>query len=181
MKSQIKTLRQQSGLSLIESLVATLVTAATVGSVVPDFGRAVETRSLDGAAAQLETDIQYARSLAVAQNRNMRLSFSSSAAGSCYVVFAGKAGECSCSPAGQTQCLAGARPLRAVGFAPSGRVQLKSNVNSIVFDSNLGTSTPTGTLRFTSLKGREVRLVVNVAGRVRACTPSPDVQGYARC
>ena len=172
---------RQRGFTMIESLMASAVTAVTVGVVAPSFDKALERRHLEGAAAQLETDIQFARSLAVAQNRTMRLSFASTAAGSCYMVYAGKAADCSCSPLGTTQCVAGVKPARSAGFATGGPFQIKSNVGSIVFDSMLGTSTPTGTLRLTGNRGHEVRLVVNIVGRVRACTPSPDLKGYPKC
>jgi hypothetical protein len=36
-------------------------------------------------------------------------------------------------------------------------------------------------MRFTGRQGREVRLVINIMGRMRTCTPSADLAGYARC
>ena len=181
MKSQADTARRHNGFTMIESLLAMAITAVTVGVAAPGFGKALEQRRLEGAAAQLETDMHFARSLAVAQNRTMRLSFASTAAGSCYMVFSGKAADCSCTPQGGTQCVAGITPARSVGFASDSPVQVKSNVGSIVFDSTLGTSSPTGTMRMIGNRGREVRLVVNIVGRTRSCTPSPDLRGYKKC
>ena len=173
--------RRQTGVTLVDILITAAVTAATLGSAIPGFDKVLERRHLEGASAQLETDMQLARSLAVAQNRTVRISFSSTAAGSCYMVYAGKAADCHCTAQGATQCAAGIQPLRSVAFAAGGPVQVRSNVNSIVFDPTLGTSTPTGTMRLVGNHGREVRLVVNIVGRIRACTPSPDLRGYARC
>ena len=181
MKSHPNNTCRHNGFTMIESLLATAVTAVAVGAVAPGFVKVVEQRHLEGAAAQLQTDMHFARSLAVAQSRTMRLSIASNAEGSCYIVYAGKAADCSCTPQGGTQCLAGITPARGVGFASTSPVQVKSNVGSIVFDPTLGTVSPTGTLRLLGNRGREVRVVVNIAGRIRTCTPSPDLRGYAKC
>ena len=181
MTHQPAAARRQTGVTLVDMLITAAVTSVALGSALPGFDKVLERRHLEGASAQLETDMQLARSLAVAQNRTVRISFASTAAGSCYMVYAGKAADCSCAAQGATQCVAGVMPLRNVFFAPGSSVQLKSNVNSIVFDPTLGTSTPTGTMRLIGAHGHEVRLVVNILGRIRSCTPSPDLRGYARC
>lgn len=171
----------RSGVSLVESLVVLAVVAVLVGTAVPGFEAARERRHLDGVAAQLETDIHHARMLAVAQNRTLRLSLHSGAAGSCYLVHTGTVDNCRCSVGEEPVCTAGARSLRAEHFATGERPQLESNVRSIVFDATRGTSTPTGTFRVVGRDAKAVHLVVNVMGRVRACTPTPGLTGYPAC
>jgi type IV fimbrial biogenesis protein FimT len=170
----------QRGVSLIESLIALAVVVVSIGTAMPSFKSALERRHLEGAAAQLETDIQHARSLAVARNHSVRLKFSDDASGSCYAVFSGAANQCQCRADGSSSCL-GAQPVwRSTGFDAAGAVRLRSNVGSIVFDPLQGTSTPTGTLRLLSRSGQAVHLVVNIMGRVRTCSPT-GLAGYRPC
>lgn len=181
MKKPTFNSRRQAGLTLIESLMALAVVGVVLGSVLPAFGTALERRHLEGAAAQLETDILYTRSQAVATNESLRMRFQQHAAGSCYVVHTGPAQACGCLPDGSVACGNGGRSFRSVGFAPTGAVQIHANVNGILFNPNLGTSTPTGTLKLTGREARAVHLVVNLMGRVRACSPGAAVRGYPAC
>lgn len=176
--------RQQRGVTLVESLTVLTVIAVALGAAAPSFEQARQRRHLEGAAAQLETDIQHARSAAVASDRSVRLTVTSSSAagGTCYVVHTGTGSDCPCvGNAGPAVCRAGEQSLRTVRFAPGGPVQLDSNVASILFDSAKGTSTPTGTLKLSTHDGSTVHLVVNVMGRVRMCSPNGPASGYKRC
>jgi type IV fimbrial biogenesis protein FimT len=172
---------RQRGLTLIESLVAVAITSVATGVALPGFQQALQKRHLDGAAAQLHTDMQLARSLAVAQNRTLRISFKTGSYGSCYVVHSGSANDCSCDASGVPACSNGAHALRSVNFEATGAVQLRSNVASMVLDPTKGTVSPTGTLQVVGRDNRAVHLVVNVMGRARLCTPSAGLQGYAAC
>jgi type IV fimbrial biogenesis protein FimT len=171
---------RRRGVSLIESLMVVAVVAILMSTALPGFKSALERRHLEGAAAQLETDIQHARSLAVANNHSVRLKFSNDDSGSCYAVFSGAANQCECRADGSSKCLGTQTVWRSTGFDASGAVRLKSNVGSIVFDPLQGTSTPTGTLRLLSRSGQAVHLVVNIMGRVRACSPT-GMAGYKPC
>jgi type IV fimbrial biogenesis protein FimT len=173
--------RRQRGFSLVESLVGLATTAVVLGSAVPGFGQARLQRHFDGAAAQLETDIHYARSGAVSANRTLRMSFQSDGAASCYIVHTGPADACRCGADGSAVCSDGHEAVRSVRFGSGGPVQLRPNVRSIVFDPTAGTRTPTGTLRLVAGDGRAVHLVVNVMGRVRSCSPAGAVPGYRAC
>ena len=175
------TIRRQAGFTLIESLIGLAVVGVIVGSVLPNFGAALERRHLEGAAAQLETDILYTRSQAVATNEALRMRFQQGGSGSCYVVHSGPANACECQADGSATCSAAGQTYRSVGFAPTGAVQLRANVNAILFSPNLGTSTPTGTLRLSGRQDRAVHLVVNLMGRVRACSPGAAINGYPAC
>jgi type IV fimbrial biogenesis protein FimT len=172
--------RRQRGFTLVEGLIVMTIVALSLSTAVPSFRAAMERRHLEGAAAQLETDIQLVRSLAVAQNRSVRMNFSSDAHGSCYMAFNGAASDCQCSPGGAPVCNAAQSIARHVGFETGGALRLNSNVTSIVFDPQKGTTTPTGTLRFQSRSGQALHLVVNIMGRVRACSPT-GLTGYKPC
>ena len=173
--------RSPRGLSLVESLMTMAIVAIATGATLPGFKQALEQRRLEGAAAQLHTDLQLARSEAVARNRTLRLSFGSSANGSCYVVHTGTAASCSCSDSGVPVCTAGAEAMRSVHFAADGRVQVQSNVASMVLDPAKGTVSPTGTVRVRGADGRAVHMVVNIMGRARNCSPGSAMPGYPAC
>ncbi len=174
---------RQRGTSIVESMMVLAVAAISLGAAVPGFQETRLHRHLDGAAAQLETDIQLTRSRAVAERRNLRMSFIQDTHGSCYVVHSGDADSCSCSASGQAQCSNGEAAARSVRFDAKHPVKLQTNVRSIVFSPNLGTSTPTGTLKLQTSPTHTVHAVVNVMGRVRHCAPdtATATKGYPRC
>lgn len=176
-----RTRPAQAGVTLLESLTALAVMAVLVGTAVPGFEAARERRHLDGVAAQLETDIHHTRMLAVMHNRTLRLSLHRDAAGSCYLVHTGSVDDCRCAVGELPACSAGAKSLRAEFLAAERQPQIESSTRSIVFDPVRGTGTPTGTFRVVGRDARAVHLVVNLMGRVRACTPTPDLSGYPAC
>lgn len=96
--------RQQRGISLIERLIVPAVTTVSLGAALPSFQAAQQGRQLDGVAAQLQTDLQLARSLSVAQGQNLRSGFLHDQAGSCYVVHERPARGCRCEQAGLAVC-----------------------------------------------------------------------------
>lgn len=172
---------RQHGLTLVESCIATLVSAITVGVAAPSFQQARDQRHLDGVAAQLATDVRHARSMAVARHEQVRLTLRRAAADSCYVVHTGSANDCSCAADGSASCSAGAQVLQSAGFPAGGPVQVHANTASMLFDADRGTVTPAGTLTVQDGSGRAVRQVVSIMGRVRACSPAGAVAGYPAC
>ena len=160
---------RQAGVTLIESLITMAVSVVALGAAVPGFESARERRHLEGTVAQLETDLQYARSLAVAANQTLRVSFGNNAAGSCYTI--------SHAPITDASCLHG--DLRAVQLAPE-FLSLSASAASMAFDPAKGTVTPTSTVEVRSRSGHAVRVVVNVMGRVRSCSPS-GLPGFKAC
>ncbi len=166
------TPRQQRGLTLVEAAMALAVTSVLVGSGVPALREVRATQVVNGAAAQLRTDLQFARSSAVASGQNLRLHLANDARGSCYVIHTGAPNDCQCTAAGTTTCAAPARALRAVHLAATQPVTMAANVHNMSFSGEQGTVTPTGTINVSHAASREqLRLVVNVMGRVRTCQP----------
>jgi type IV fimbrial biogenesis protein FimT len=170
----------QRGWTLVEALISLSVTAIALGASVPGFSEARERRHLDGAAAQLETDLQMARGVAVLHNRTVRVDFRSDSAGSCYVMHSGGPGACTCDASGAASCSPGAEALRSMGYPSSLPITLTSNAASMAFEHVRGTVTPTSTVRITG-RGRAVHVVTNIMGRVRACSPSSATPGYPAC
>lgn len=178
------TLRTQRGITLVEACTVIAILAITASGAGPGFHDFIEKQRLDGTAAQLAADIQFARSEAVLRNAPLRMSFHDYAEGTCYVVHSGGADDCVCQAAGPANCNADAQPLKTVLLPASDRVAVQANVASILFDPLHGTSTPAGTLRVVASSGRAIHHVVNVMGRVRTCSPAlmaPTVPGYRAC
>lgn len=181
MRSHRTVRRASRGFTLVEAAMVLAVTAITLSAAAPDFSGYLEGRRLDGAASQLVSDIQFARSEAVMRNQGVRISLKADAAGACYMVHTGAAADCSCSADGSASCSAGAKLLRSVGLAAGERIRLTGSVSSIYFDPLHGTSSPTGTLRLQSAGGRAIHHVVNLMGRIRSCSPQGAVPGYRVC
>ncbi len=169
------------GWSSVECLMVVTVVGLGLSAAVPDLSRSIALRQLEGAAAQLESHIAYARMSAVSRNEGVRLSMGSLEGGSCYVVHTGTAGQCACSAEGAPVCSAGAQALAYTAFPTNARVTLRWNAASIMFHPDKGTSTPTGTLRLSVQDGTELRQIVNLMGRVRTCSPSGALRGYPAC
>jgi type IV fimbrial biogenesis protein FimT len=168
------------GLTLIELLV-TLTVLAVLGSLaIPSFAGLRDRQNLRGVAGRLEADLQHARGLAVARNEVVRVSFDLTQ-GVCWIVHTGDPSGCNCRSDGSAQCTAG-EPLRASRIEPaSAPLTLLPNVRSLSFDPVRGTATPTATIRLRSATGRAIHQIVNVAGRVRACSPDGGFAELPTC
>lgn len=173
--------RGERGATLVEAAMAVAVAAISVGLAIPGFGSALERRHLEGVASQLETDLQYTRSLAVARDQTLRIGFDRDAQSSCYVVHTGGPGACHCSAAAEPVCTGAAVALRSVVYGPGMPVSLRSNVGSIAFEATKGTVTPTASIEVRAQGGGAIRQIVNVMGRVRSCSPAPALPGYKPC
>ncbi len=172
---------RQRGLTSVELLAVVAVLAILLGSVAPSFKQMRERRHLEGAAAQLATDLRHARSLAVAQRAPVRLSVHTQGQNSCYVVHTGPAAACSCDGQGVAQCNAQGQLLQSAAFDAGGPVRLASTSRSMLFDPDRGTVTPTGTVRLQLASGTALHQIVNIMGRVRACSPQAAMPGYPAC
>lgn len=170
------------GMTLVETLCATSIVATALGVAVPNFTDWQRIQALQSAAGELETDIQYARSLAVARNAPVRLSARPlDGGGSCYAIHTGEAHACVCEGAGQVQCEGQSEVLRLVEHRAGGPAQLVNGKLSILFAPDHGTVTPTATFKLADPKGRALHQVVNVMGRTRTCSPDGAVHGVKPC
>lgn len=171
--------RRQAGVTLIESLICVSTLLVGLSAALPGFEGARERRHVEGAAAQLETDLQLTRSLAVAQNRTVRFEIGRDAHGTCYIVHTGSAGDCTCSPQGAA-CVPGVVALRSQHQSTDTGVAITANVTSMVFEPLRGTVTPTATLRVEGPRV-SIRQIINIMGRVRSCSPDGAVPGLKVC
>ena len=171
----------QLGITLIESMVVLFVLSIVIGFAVPSLQSLRQRAALHGTAAQLETDLQFARSHARAINRTVRLSLGEADGATCYMVHTGPASDCRCGDTRPAACTGDSELLRAVTLEAKGAVQVRSVSRSVTFDPLKGTVTPTATLRVESPDGRAIHLVVNLLGRVRSCSPLGRSAGELAC
>jgi type IV fimbrial biogenesis protein FimT len=159
------------GVSLLESLCTVSVVATSISIALPGFNAWQLRHALISAAGELETDIQNARSAAVAQNRPIHLTFRSDAGGSCYVVHDGQAEDCTCTSVAGAECKEGVAVSRQASYPMQGKVQLTHRNASLTFDPEHGTVTPTATFKLRTRAAGTIHQVVSIMGRTRSCTP----------
>ena len=175
-----RTAPRHGGFTLVEAMVVLAVLAIVAASAAPGLVQLLDTRRLNAAAHALSTDLQLARTDAVARDRVLRLGVQSTAGASCWVLHTGAAGACTCTGTA-TVCASGEAEIRSARFATGDRLRVDGNVASIAFDPLHGTGTPAGTLRVVGADGRAVHHVVNAMGRTRTCSPGGLVPGHRPC
>ena len=174
--------KPSNGLSAVELMISLAISTVLLGSAVPMLQDLRTGQALRATAALLETDIQFARSQAMASGQPLRLSLQSiNGAESCYVIHTGAANACRCDGAGQAHCDAGAKLLRLAEQPGASGITLAPVQRSLLFDPGKGTVTPTATLRVEDREGRAIHQIVNIMGRVRSCTPSVGLSGLKPC
>ena len=172
---------QQRGVSLIEAMSVVAILSIVCGTALPSFTSLRQRADLAGVAAQLETDVQFARSQATAMGHPVRLTLRERAGATCYMVHTGPDAQCECGGELAASCSGEAELLRSVALAASGSVQVRSASKSVAFDPLKGTVTPTATLRVEARDGRAIHQVVNLLGRVRSCSPGSRLGGELAC
>lgn len=153
-------LRRSSGFTIIELMTVMVVVAIVAVLAIPAFGDQLARRRLEGAATDLSTDLQFARSQAVANNGVVRVMTLSTTQ---YVVRN-----------------AANVDLKTVNLTNG---ITATNTVTVAYDPLRGTATTTNTpinLTSTQTSG-QLRLDVNTMGRVSLCSPSGTLKGYTQC
>lgn len=169
------------GLTLVEAAAAVATAAIALTSTLPGFKELRQRRQLEGAAAQLSSDLLHARTLSVTNGLSIRFTTHQSTEGTCYVVHTGTPGSCSCNSAGVAHCAPGSETLRVVGFGSGQPLRFTSNTQVMTFDSTRGTVTPTATMTLSTPSGAAISKVISLVGRVRTCSPNSSMAGHLSC
>jgi type IV fimbrial biogenesis protein FimT len=170
------------GMTLIELMVVLAVMALLLCAALPSFSTVLENRRLDRAVMAVATGVQQGRAWALAGNQTVRMQWAQDTGGSCYVLFSGAAGACTCASDGRGACGEGGDGvLSAAGWRGAQGLIVGANVSSLVFDPVHGSSAPAATLRVATAQGRAVHHVVNSMGSGRSCSPLGSVAGYPVC
>jgi type IV fimbrial biogenesis protein FimT len=169
------------GLTLVEVCIAVAILAIVATVAVPSFHSLLERRRLAGWSDILMQDLRRARTEAVVRNEPVRMAAMAVAGRHCYLLHTGPSGACLCTtPDEPATCSDGATAIRTVWLPASGTV-IGAAVASMLFDPS-GTVTPTGTWHVQQGGALEVRHVVNLMGRIRRCTTTPQAGlGWEPC
>ncbi|MEN9543882.1 MAG: hypothetical protein RLZZ598_715 [Pseudomonadota bacterium] len=197
-----------NGVTLIELLVVVSIIGVLLALVGPAFKRMIELQRLRGVHNQIVTDLQFARSEALARRIPVHISVKSqtATAGACYIIFTDTlrglpfSPECDCSLPPGTGCGAAgpANPtteIRTVQLDRSLGIDLSTPlVARHGFDSESGAlllriadivGQPSLVSRFSIDSGydssRKYRAAVDFSGKVTTCAPSGSTVGATGC
>lgn len=181
MKAQSMPCRGR-GFTMIELMVVVALAAILLSLAAPSFINTLARKRLEGIAEVFGTDLQYARSEAVAKNLEVRLA--TGAGGACYTVFVWRgAGACTCTPA--VSCVTGVvatdpTELKTVDFTGTGVAVTPST--SFPFDPVRGMLDANQAVTFSSSTGPwQLTTAVSLVGRASTCSPSGTLKAYASC
>lgn len=167
------------GVTVIESACTAVILSVLLGLGLPSFLASVQRHRVEGVMHQFKTDLRYGYSEAIARGQTVHVSFSRSAAGSCYVIATPQ--PCPCDTSGLAACSAGSQPLRVVWLPADAGITLESNVRQTTFDGRRNTVTPAAAIDIRSKEPAALHAIVNIVGRTRVCSPNQAMAGHPAC
>jgi len=175
--------RRQRGFTLIELMVVVAIAVILLTLAAPSFTGYMNKKRVEGVAAELATDIQFARTEAVARNAPVRITFGTG----CWVVHTVGSTATSCTQAAGATLGTGATQLKDVQLASNLNASLSPNntLTYVAFDAVRAMATSDGSgsshsVNVDSTAGSwQLRAAVSSVGRVQVCSPNGSVPGYA--
>lgn len=175
---------QTQGFTLIELMVTIVILAVLVTIAAPAMSDFIEKRRLVGAAEEIQSQIQYARTEAVKQSRELHISIDENE----WCIGTGTIANCDCTEIDASEPGACVIPLgdetvmRTTSVAAFPNITLTSDPDNIRIDGVRGL-TDTSSITLTSPRGWELRISTSMLGKVRMCSPSGSsfVGGYPEC
>jgi type IV fimbrial biogenesis protein FimT len=199
--------RRAAGLTLIELMVVVAIAVIILGLAAPSFSEYIVTQRLRSIHAQLATDLQLARSEAVARSAYVSVRFQevTGAGGlTCYVIFTRpdptvtSSDTCDCTAAPGARCNAypaTTTEVRTVTIPAELRVRVltpPAQPTTVNFDPRVGglrlssadrliVGGPRFEVETSADASRTLRAVVRPSGRAELCTPAGSVLGGTPC
>lgn len=172
------------GFTLIELLVAVTIIGILLALAAPSFTKMLERNRLRGAAEQVFTDLQLARTEAIKRNANVFVTFASVSPPTnwCYGLSVGAACDCTVPDTDPAACEIDDGVLRVTRGSDFRDVTLSENFpggSGTRFEPRQGLSNPAGTVTV-GIGADTVNVVTTLLGRVRACTDTA-MPGFAGC
>jgi prepilin-type N-terminal cleavage/methylation domain-containing protein len=199
--------RRAAGLTLIELMVVVAIAAIILGLAAPSFSEYIVTQRLRSIHAQMATDLQFARSEAVARSAFVSVRFqevTETGAMTCYIIFTRpdpttSTDTCDCTASAGARCSTTppvtTTELRTVTIPAELKVSVRTptgQTDTLTFDAR------SGALRFPPSDSaiivssgfqvessadatRALRATVSPAGRAELCTPTGSKLGGSPC
>lgn len=196
-------MKRQAGLTLIEVMVVVALIGVVLTLAAPAFKDMILMQRLRGISSELVTDMQLARSEAVARRNFVRVHFQSDASSTCYVVYVADVlnptSRCNCLAAPTSVCPSGFTEVKTVVVPKSRGVRvdavdpgLPGWEPSFSFDWRTGGiyANPTDTepaaipdffIDSFIDAARKLSTRLNAAGRPTVCRPSGSTMSEAPC
>lgn len=173
--------QRQRGLTAIELLMMVSITASALTASIDGMRKLTLSQRLQATAAELESELQLAKSTAILKGQTVRLAIQPLAQGSCVLIHTGPKDACTCGATGLAVCEGDAEVTHLQRHDAKTGVAYLTNNLSLAFSAYRGTVTPTATIKLADSSGRSLHQVVNVMGRIRTCSPDPKPVGYKAC
>lgn len=173
---------RSAGFTLIELMVVVVLAGVVLALAVPSFREVIARNRLEGVAGEFFTDLQYARSEAVARNANVGLVIGASQ--TCYTIYqeaSPVAGACDC--AATPACSGGPTEIKTASFVGTS-VSANAGPLTFLFEPLRGGNSGAASAALgTSIGANTWRLQAEVTpvGRVKTCSPSGAFKGYPPC
>lgn len=185
------------GFTLIELGLVAAVTAVLIVIAAPSLADFIRLQRLKGVNAQLVTDLQFARSQALARRQYVAVEFHSNETLTCYTIYApaSKTDFCDCRSGAGAACPAGLDEIRTVVVPRTDSVEIfpfAATEPAFAYDyivgglMNIPLDLPWEPLGSYAVQAsldssRVLRTTVGAAGRVSVCAPSSTSVGAPRC
>jgi type IV fimbrial biogenesis protein FimT len=190
--------RLSSGFTLVELMVVIALIGVILALAAPSMRDMIDMRRLRAINAQLVTDMQFARSEAVAKRVNIRVIFAQDTNQTCYTIFTAPRNDirCNCLLGEGNACgVTAGREVKTVSVPRSSSVLVTTPVGAetdFAFEPAMGSiigipvddySEPLpGFLVDTSLSdAKKLRVLMSQAGRPQVCRPAGSTIAETEC
>lgn len=180
--------RPSVGFTLLEALITVAILGALLAVSVPSAVDWIRKERVRASAAEMVSDIQFARAEAIRRHLTVAVTFKSDASQSCYTVHTiNMFGPCICTLGAGTACPvafgANRIELKTVSLPTNASVTMGAN-QDVTFDPVRGLPSTVAPLEvnFDGGGGRKLRVQTNATGRPQVCAPAgSNLQGYPPC